>query len=92
MNCRSDSYEPTLLPCRCGSMPVQDTKIITLGKVTDGGYSGVLGRYKCPNCGKAPEWGQGFCVTNPKGWINNEVVWNMWIRRSEWYGSEADEG
>ena len=73
------------VPCTCGAMPVQETQRVMLGKVTDGGYSSVSGRYICPSCGKAPEWGRSYCVEYSLGWINNAKVWNEMI------GGETNE-
>lgn len=68
---------PSPLPCTCGTMPVQETRKHMLGKIQDGGYTVIDGRYKCPSCGKAPGWGQCYCVDY--GWDNNIEVWNRMI-------------
>lgn len=65
------------LPCTCGAMPVQETRAVMLGKVTDGGYTVIHGRYKCPSCGKAPSWGQ--CYSIFRSWDKNIEVWNRVI-------------
>lgn len=72
------------LPCTCGAMPVKETRIKSLGKVSDGGFDVTQGRYKCPECGNAPGWGKCYCVDY--GWDKSTEVWNRHVR-----GTEDDE-
>lgn len=65
-----------LKPCRCGATPVQETESLMLGKIKDGGYSVTQGRYVCPVCGYAPDWGLSYCVEYSGGWEKNAMVWN----------------
>lgn len=65
-----------LKPCRCGAMPIQETETLMLGKIQDGGYAVVQGRYACPVCGFAPHWGKSYCVELERGWQKNAIVWN----------------
>ena len=71
------SPAPAPLPCTCGTMPVRETRVRMLGKIQDGGFSVTQGRYTCPACGKAPGWGQCYCVDY--GWDKNTEVWNKFI-------------
>ena len=78
MSFRSDERaDVQVLPCTCGTMPIQETRPVMLGKIQDGGYTIILGRYKCPDCGKAPGWGR--CYSTHGGWNENAEVWNRFI-------------
>lgn len=66
-----------LKPCpKCNILPVKDKRRVMLGKICDGGYTVTQGRYKCPNCQRAPSWGKCYCV-DIYGWDEKEIeVWN----------------
>lgn len=66
-----------LKPCLCGAMPVRDTQIEHIGKLADGGYEVIIGRYKCPQCDRAPAWTKSYNIEF--GWDNNIKVWNALV-------------
>lgn len=68
---------PKLKRCRCGATPTKEAKTEMLGKIRDGGYEVTIGRYKCPSCGIAPDWGR--CYSVYCGWENNVDVWNGFV-------------
>lgn len=49
-----------LLPCKCGAMPEKESRKVMLGKIQDGGYTIEVGRFVCPECGAAPNWGKSY--------------------------------
>lgn len=66
-----------LKPCpKCGILPVKEIRKTMLGKIWDGGYTVTDGRFKCPNCQRAPGWGKCYCVEYKQGWDANAEVWN----------------
>ena len=66
-----------LKSCRCGSMPVREARRVMLGRIEDGGYDVMEGRFRCPTCDDGPSWGQCYCVDY--GWDKNIAVWNRWV-------------
>lgn len=66
-------------PCKCGTMPIKETRKVMLGKIQDGCYPVISGRYKCPKCGFAPSWGASYCVQY--GWEKNIEVWNKSVKK-----------
>ena len=68
---------PLPVPRICGTMPVQEMRAVMLGKIKDGGYTVIQGRYICPSCGNAPGWGK--CYSIHGGWDKNVDVWNKLI-------------
>lgn len=73
---------PQLKPCsKCGILPVKETRSKILGKIRDGGYTVTEGRFRCPNCNRAPGWGKCYCVDY--GWDANVDVWNKEVGNDE---------
>ena len=71
---------PELKACpKCGVLPVKETRKTMLGKIRDGGYTVTDGRFKCPNCQRAPSWGKSYCVDY--GWDSNVEVWNKEVEK-----------
>lgn len=68
-----------LKPCKCGAMPIKETKRVMLGRIEDGGYPVMQGRFKCEKCGFEPNWGIFYCVDY--GWDKNIEVWNCCVDR-----------
>ena len=85
MDCRREravlSEEENIAPCLCGALPVKETRSVMLGKLADGGYPVVQGRFRCPNCGLSPSWGMSYSVFG--GWDENIAVWNKFIQKQE---------
>lgn len=67
-----------LLPCKCGAMPEKESRKVMLGKIQDGGYTIEVGRFVCPECGAAPNWGKSYSIMF--GWDKNTEVWNKFIQ------------
>ncbi len=66
-----------LLPCKCGAMPEKESREVMLGKVQDGGYTIIVGRFVCPKCGAAPRWGKSRSIMF--GWNKSAKVWNEFV-------------
>ena len=75
------SEEENIAPCLCGALPVKETRSVMLGKLADGGYSVVQGRFRCPNCGLSPSWGMSYSIFG--GWDENIAVWNKFVQKQE---------
>lgn len=60
----------------CNSIPKRETEDFSLGSYRDGGYIVPHGRYICPFCGFAPNWGKCYSVAFAGGWEKNAEVWN----------------
>lgn len=65
--------------CKCGTIPIKETRKVMLCKIQDGGYPVLEGRYKCPKCGLYPSWGTSYSVRFSEGWKKNADVWNNFI-------------
>lgn len=61
---------------KCGCLPEleEKTHMPTDRELRDGYYSITIGRYKCPECGLAPNWGKCYSVHG--GNEKNAIVWN----------------
>ena len=76
------SEEENISPCLCGTLPVKEMRSVMLGKLADGGYPVVQGRFRCPNCGLYPSWGMSYSVFGGR-WDENIAVWNKFIQKQE---------
>ena len=76
------SEEENIAPCLCGTLPVKEMRSVMLGKLADGGYPVVQGRFRCPNCGLSPSWGMSYSVFGGR-WDENIAVWNKFIQKQE---------
>lgn len=74
--------EENISPCLCGTLPVKEMRSVMLGKLADGGYPVVQGRFRCPNCGLSPSWGMSYSVFGNR-WDENIAVWNKLIQKQE---------
>lgn len=76
------SEEENIAPCLCGTLPVKEMRSVMLGKLADGGYPVVQGRFRCPNCGLTQSWGMSYSVFGGR-WDENIAVWNKFIQKQE---------
>ena len=86
VDCRREravlSEEENIAPCLCGALPVKEMRSVMLGKLADGGYPVVQGRFRCPNCSLSPSWGMSYSVFGGRSSDENIAVWNKFIQEA----------
>lgn len=82
-----------LKPCQCGAIPKRHTKVIMMGNYRDSRYKVMQGRYICPVCKDASDWGEES-YDNNIDWSKNAEIWNrrqaLLSLREYYSGREAE--